>query len=175
MSKLALLVSLLLCLTSTLWGQTDEWKAYKNIDGNFSVLFPGAPKDLLTQKAAGLESHTIVATQLPVGYSVIYVSMRKEQAVIDPAFAVFKDGVFKQMASCTVTSDGPVSQAVLGYIGHSYRMGCDSENMKVTVVANLYWGKHYAYAVMAVFSADLADPPETKKFLNSFSVIDASK
>jgi hypothetical protein len=37
----------------------------------------------------------------------------------------------------------------------------------------LYWGKHYAYAVFALFPPAPTDPPTAKKFFDSFSVFDA--
>ena len=39
----------------------------------------------------------------------------------------------------------------------------------------MYWGKHYAYAVLTMFSTAPSDPPTAKKFSDSFSVLDASK
>jgi hypothetical protein len=176
MSGLILRMSLLFCLASPFWGQTDEWKTYKNTDGNFSVLLPGPPKDELVQKDAASETHTILAqTSAGYGYSVVYTSIAAEHQVDDVAFASFRDGVFNAMAPCKVTSDGPVSLVVQGYIGHFYRLSCPFENATVNMVANLYVGKHYGYFVMIAFKSSLADPPETRKFLNSFSVIDAAK
>ena len=176
MTKLVLRISLLLCLASTFWGQTADWKTYKNVDGNFSILFPSAPKDELSQKDAASETHTVLAQPSPgYGYGVVYTSIATEHPVDDAAFASFRDGAFKAMAPCKVTSDGPSSLEVRGYISHFYRFSCPFETGAVTIVANLYVGKHYGYFVMIVFKSSLPEPPETDKFLNSFSVIDAAK
>jgi len=48
-------------------------------------------------------------------------------------------------------------------------------NTKVTILGNLYWGKHYAYAVMVMFPASAAAPQTTNKFLQSFGIIDQGK
>jgi hypothetical protein len=36
---------IVLLLATPFAGQTDEWKIYRSTDGNFTVLFPGEPKD----------------------------------------------------------------------------------------------------------------------------------
>jgi hypothetical protein len=54
-------------------------------------------------------------------------------------------------------------------------MNCDVRTQKMSFVGNLYWGKHYAYAVLAMFPTAAADPPEAGKFCNSFSVLGGSK
>jgi hypothetical protein len=54
-------------------------------------------------------------------------------------------------------------------------MNCVISEKKMTFVGNLYWGRHYAYAVMVIFQSAPSDPPATQKFMDSFAVIDASK
>ena len=41
--------------------------------------------------------------------------------------------------------------ALEGYIGHWYQLSCAMPNVKVAIEGNLYWGKHYAYAVMVMY------------------------
>jgi hypothetical protein len=48
-------------------------------------------------------------------------------------------------------------------------------NTKVTILGNLYWGKHYAYAVMVMFPSSTDAPQTTSKFLDSFGIIDVGK
>lgn len=181
MRNLAVRILLLLCLAASLAGQTGEWKTYKNTDGNFSVLFPGEPKDTVNPGEPGIQSHTLLASLNPAVYTVVYTSMAKEQPVDDATFTIFKDAVFKELPNCSIVKDGMVvvteglvSPVLQGYIGHWYRLGCDMKTTKLTIVGNLYWGKHYAYAVMAMFPP-ASEPATVNKFIGSFSVIDARK
>jgi hypothetical protein len=182
MRKLILRLSLLLCLGASIIGatgrqtagQTEEWKRYKNVDGNFSVLFPVEPTDTVNNAEGGVQSHTLLALVRPFAYSVVYTAMTKEQTVDEATFKAFQDGVLKELPKCSVPTVRAGSPAMQGYIGHWYRLNCDMENSKLTMVGNLYWGKHYAYAVMAMFLS-ASEPPTANKFTDSFSVIDASK
>jgi hypothetical protein len=168
-------ISLVVCLVATLSGQTPEWKKYKNADGNFSVLLPLEPSDTKNGNSDVMVSHTIQAIAGAVSYTVVYVRMTGEQTVDEANFKVYKDGVLKELPSCTVVEEQPAAPAVQGYIGHWYRMNCEISNTKLTFVGNLYWGKTYAYAVLGMFAAGPSDPPNIKKFVDSFSVIDPSR
>jgi hypothetical protein len=164
---------LLLCLAVPLAGQTGEWKTYRNVDGNFSVLFPTEPTDTIN-KSEGVQSHTLLSVVSPNGYTVVYTTMPNEQKVDDATFQIFKDAVFKELPKCSVVAEEALSPAIQGYVGHWYRLGCDTENGKMGIVGNLYWGRHHSYAVMVLFTTP-QDPPTIKKFTDSFVVLDASK
>src|SRR5215813_10850974 len=56
-----LILFLLLNLTAVFFAQAVEWKRYENKGGNFSVLFPGEPKDTASDESEGMESHTLAA------------------------------------------------------------------------------------------------------------------
>jgi len=89
---------------------------------------------------------------------------------------VFKNAVFKELPKCEAGAEQPASPAVEGYIGRSYRLSCDMPNTRMAIVGNLYWGKHYAFAVMTMFPASAAEATSTeKKFFDSFAVIDPAK
>lgn len=45
---------IVLLLVSPFAGQTAEWQKYRNTDGNFTVLFPGEPKDSINQSDASI-------------------------------------------------------------------------------------------------------------------------
>ena len=79
------------------------------------------------------------------------------------------------MPNCEVGKEGPPRPAIQGYIGHSYRLDCDISGNKVITIGSLYWGKHYAYAVMVMFPANVPEPAAVKKFMDSFSVGSASE
>jgi hypothetical protein len=166
-------VLLLLCLAAPIAGQTDEWKRYKNTDGNFSALFPTEPTDTINKTENGIQSHTLASTVRPTIYTVIYTSMTEEQPVNDATYDIFKNAVFKQLPKCTVISDKAGSPAIQGYISREYRLTCEM-NVTVTVVGSLYWGRHYSYAVLAIFPSP-SDPPTIKKFTDSFEITDISK
>jgi hypothetical protein len=166
-------ILLLLCLAAPIAGQTDEWKRYKNADGNFSVLFPTEPTETTNKSEEGLQSHTLLSTVQPVFYTVVYTIMTKEQPVDEATYDTFKNAVFKELPKCTVIADKAGSPAMQGYISHQYRLNCEL-NVKVTIVGNLYWGRHYSYAVMAMFTTP-SDPPTIKKFTDSFEITDTSK
>src|SRR5438270_1340074 len=171
-----LLCSWLLALVAVpFMGQTNEWKRYKNTDGNFTVLFPGNPEDSVNKTDSGSQSHTLMAIQRPAIYTVVYTTMAEEQKVDNATYEIFKNAVFKELPKCEVGKERPAVPALGGYIGHWYLLNCDMPNTKVTIEANLYWGKHYAYAVMVMFPADVTEPQMTNKFLESFGVIDQGK
>jgi hypothetical protein len=162
-------VSLLFCLAVTMAGQADEWKTYRNTDGNFRVLFPGDPKDTVNPAGEGIQSHTLLAIQKPAVYTVVYATMQNDQPVNDATYVVYRDGVFKELPKCTVAKDGPAAPSIQGYIAHWYRLNCEGVNM----IGNLYWGKRHAYAVLTMFPSGAAEPAATGKFSNSFGVLTA--
>jgi hypothetical protein len=173
MRALVAYVLLLLCLAAPIVGQTDEWKRHKNADGNFSVLFPTEPTDTINKSEQGIQSHTLTSTVRPNFYSVVYTTMAEEQPVNDATYETFKNAVFKELPKCNVITDKTGSHPIQGYISHEYRLSC-ALNVTVTIVGNLYWGKHYSYAVMVMFTTP-TDPPTIKKFTDSFEITDASK
>jgi len=173
MRALAFRVLLLLCLAAPTVGQTDEWKRYKNTEGNFSVLFPTEPTDTKNKSEEGIESHTLLSSVRPVAYTVIYAAMANEQPVNDATYDTFKNAVFKELPKCTVMTDKTGPHPIQGYINHEYRLSCEM-GTTVTIVGNLYWGKHYSYAVMVMFATP-SDPPTISKFTDSFEITDTSK
>ena len=173
MRALAFRVLLLLCVAAPIAAQTDEWKRYKNADGNFSVLFPTEPTDTKNKSEEGIESHTLLSTVRPNLYTVIYTTMTQEQHVDDANYETFKNAVFKELPKCNVITDKAGSHPIQGYISHQYRLSCEM-GATVTIVGNLYWGKHYSYAVMVMFTTP-SDPPTISKFTDSFEITDTSK
>lgn len=165
---------LLACLAVPFAGQTDQWQRYKNDGGNFSVLILGDPKESVNGEGAQA-SHTIQAIYGAVGYTVVYVSNSVEQKVDEPTYKIYRDAFLKGLPQCNMAKEDAASRPLSGYIGRWYRMNCDMGSQKMSFIGNLYWGKHYAYAVLAMFSSASADPPEASKFYNSFSVLDGSK
>jgi hypothetical protein len=176
MRKLLSGILMLWLAAGPLAAQTSEWRRYKNTNGNFTVLFPGEPEDTVNKTEDDSQSHTLLARENTAFYIVIYTVMTSEQPVNDATFQAFKDGVLKELPKCEAGAQQPASPALEGYIGHAYRLNCDMPNAKVTVVGNLYWGKHYAFAVMTMFPASVAEPTATeKKFAESFALIDAAR
>jgi len=175
MLKTLLRSGLLVLLTLPLAAQTEGWKRHKNIDGNFTILFPGEPQDNINKSESDINSHTVMY-QNPAGvYTVVYTTMASEQRVDDATYEMFKNSVFKELPKCDVGAEGPPSLVLSGYIGHSYRLNCDMPNTKVTVMGNLYWGKHYSYAVMVMYRSNVSAPTATNQFLASFAVIDQTR
>lgn len=105
----------------------------------------------------------------------MYATSGKEQQVTDGNFEIFKNAVFHELPKCEVGSDQPASPALKGFIGRRYRLNCDLPKGKLAIAGNLYWGKYFSYAVMAVFAADTAEPAGVNKFVDSFAVIDPNK
>jgi hypothetical protein len=169
--------TLLLFVASTAAAQTADWHQYKNEAGNFSALLPGQPTD--TDNAPDSKdvvgSRTVTATENGVSLNVIYVILRDQQEVTEENLQAYKEGFLKQLPGCSVSSEKPASPAVPGYVGHLYRMDCTISNTKMNFSGNIYWGKHYSYAVLGMFASAPTDPPGVKKFLDSFAVIDSSK
>jgi hypothetical protein len=176
MRNLLSVVLILSLAAGPLAAQTSEWKTYKNTSGNFTVLFPGEPADSINKTEGDMQSHTLLAREGSAVYTVVYTVMTNAQTVNEATFQAFKEGVFKELPKCEAGAEQPVSPALASYIGHAYRLSCDMPNAKVTIVGNLYWGKHYSFAVMTMFRGDTAEPTSTeKKFVDSFKVIDAAK
>ena len=176
MRKLLSSILMLLLAAGPLAAQTSEWKRYKNTNGNFTVLFPGEPTDTVNKTEEGAQSHTLLAKEGTALYTVVYTVMTSEQKVDNATYQAFKTGVFNELPKCETGAEQPASPALEGYLGHSYRLNCDMPNSRVTIVGNLYWGKHYAFAVMTMFPASVAEPAVTeKKFAESFAVIDAAR
>lgn len=169
--SLALRGCLLLFLALSLAGQTADWTQYDNQEGNFSVLFPGQPNDSVNKSDATIQSHTLMAREDRVIYTVVYTAMSSDQKVDDATYGVFRDAVFKELPKCDVEAEKSPSLVLNGYIGHWYRLSCNMPNTKVIVEGNLYWGKRNAYAVMAMFPSDVNRPQAEAKFLVSFSVL----
>lgn len=175
MRKVARVFCLVLLLAGSFAGQADAWKQYKNAEGNFRVLFPGEPQDSVNKNDANMQSHTLMAVEKPVFYTVVYTNMTNEQTVDDANFQVFKNAVFKELPKCQVGAERAASPSVDGFIGRGYRLSCAMPNAQIALTGNLYWGKHHAYALMAMFPDDVSEPATVKTFVESFSVIDPAK
>lgn len=156
-------------------GQTDQWKQYKDTTGNFTVMFPGDPKDSVNQNDKDIQSHTLLAVDGQYYYTVIYTAMNSDQKVDHETYEVFKNAVFKELPNCEVGQDGEAAPPVAGYVGRWYHLNCATAPNKISIVGNLYWGKRYAYAVMVMFPTTANAPPATSKFLKSFAVLDQGK
>jgi hypothetical protein len=168
----ALFGSLLLMVVALPFtGQTDDWKRYRNTTGNFTALFPSDPQDTVNKANGGVESHTLLAKLPPAVYTVIYTTMSEEQKVDEATYTVFKNAVFQELPGCKAAAERQASPELAGFIGHWYRLYCDMNSNKVTILGNLYWGKHYAYAVMVMYQSSNAEPASTGKFLQSFAVL----
>lgn len=176
MRNLLSAVLILSLAASPLAAQTKEWTKYKNTNGNFTVLFPGEPGDSVNKTVEGAQSHTLLAKEGSAIYTVVYTVMTSAQTVDEATFQGFKNGVFKELPKCETGAEQQASPAMEGYIGRSYRLSCDMPNTRVMIVGNLYWGKHYAFAVMTMFPASVSEPTSTEKqFADSFAVIDLAR
>jgi len=164
----------LICAALPLAAQSDQWHDYKNAGGNFSVLLPAEPQESSGGESA-LTSHTIQAISNSIGYTVVYVVIPAEQVVDEPKYKIYRDSFMKSLPNCDLITEAGPSVAQRGYVGHWYRMNCLVKGSNYTFVGNLYWGKHYAYAVMAMFPSTSTTPPSAAKFTDSFAVIDPAK
>jgi hypothetical protein len=177
MRKLASGVLLWLLLVVSFAGQTSEWKRYRNTSGNFSVMFPGEVKEGPGMNLGGSdEMHSVVALKSPAVYTISYITMARTLRVTEADFESYKRGVFEKLPKCEPTGGGSASPAIEGYIGHSYRGVFETPNNRINIVVNLYWGKHHAFNVGAMFPVGAVEPSEEiKKFLGSFALIDPAK
>lgn len=165
---------LLLCvsLAGSLAGQNENWISYKNDAGNFRVQMPAQPNETTAPGESGVsESHTVMAISGGAGYTVVYVTFSSDQTVDEATYNVYRDSFMKNLPSCQQESERAAAPDLPGYIGHWYRMNCQVSGKAMTFVGDLYWGKHYAYAVMAIFPTAPSDPPGTQKFIGSFGVL----
>jgi hypothetical protein len=105
---------------------------------------------------------------------ILGIASKSEATVDESNFEEYKTAVFREFENCKVQKQGPASRKLEGFVGHNYRLGCDTLNGKVIHTGNLYTGKHYAYTVMALYPAG-TDPLGVLRFTDSFSLIDRSK
>jgi hypothetical protein len=106
LGRIAVHALLILCLTATLAAQT-EWKKYEEPDGNFSVLFPGEPKDTVSPSREGIESsHGFSASDGSVYVGVFYASMKQDQKV--PTYWVIESDYLARLLcrARTIIADG---------------------------------------------------------------------
>jgi len=156
-------------------GQTDEWQRYRSTDGNFTALFPGEPSDTVNPVGGDLKSHTLQMVKTPTVYTLVWSYIDARQSVTDANFEIFKTSFLSKLPNCTVAADQSASPALQDYIGHEYLIHCNMPQGKITIVGSLYWGKHYSYAVMALFPSSVPQPTSVKKYIESFTLIDPAK
>ena len=171
MRKVLSCVLLIVLGTLPFFALTDTWKRHNNSSGNFTVLFPGEPQDSVNKEGDGIRSHTLMFQDPPHVFTVVYTAMDEEQKVDEATYQIFRNAVFKELPNCSIGVERTAAPALAGYVGHWYRLNCDISSTSVTALGNLYWGKHYAYAVMVMFRSDQAAPQTTDKFLGSFGVL----
>jgi hypothetical protein len=174
MRRSSLRLSFLLFLAASVAAQSVNWREYKNPGGNFSILMPSEPSDTSNRNPEG-DSHTIQVSDDKVSYNVFYVRFRQEQKVDDANFKAHRDGFLGRFPNCHLFSELPASPALNGLIGGSYVVNCEIPNAKTNHVANIYLGKHYFYAVFAMYVPDPSKAPNPKKFVDSFALIDPAK
>lgn len=155
----------------------ENWFTYKNAEGNFSANLPIEPKDTVNSvpDAQIATSHTILSLSNDIGYMVVYAETAAEHSVDDASFNSYRDAFLKTLPSCSVAVESEASPSIRGYIGHAYRLNCMINGVKMTMVGDLYWGRRYGYAVLAMFNTAVSDPAEVRRFVDSFKVIDPSK
>jgi len=175
MKRSFLCTLLLVSLCTPFNAQSSQWQKYRNTGGNFTVLMPVQPQETANAASEGQSSRTIQAMDNGMGYMVVYVAIEAEQPVNEPTFKVYRDSFMKGLPTCVMDREEAPSPALQGYVGHWYRMNCDIKGTKITFTGNLYWGKHYAYAVLAMFPSQSSAPATAAKFTNSFSLIDNNK
>jgi hypothetical protein len=164
--------ALMLFAAAFLAGQSLDWREYKNSAGNFSAQMPAEPED--TNASEGVDIHTILAFVDGVGYTVAYANSSEDQPVNHAIFKRYAEGMIKS-SNCTVVDEAPASPAIPHLIGRHYRLDCGTGSEKLTDVGNLYLAKHYTYAVLVMFPPRPVDPPNIKKFVDSFALIDPAK
>jgi hypothetical protein len=172
--RLLLCTLLLACLAAPFAGQSDRWRTYENRGGNFSALMPSEPKETVSGEG-DQASHTIQAISGSIGYTVVYVSNSTEQPVDEGTYKVYRDHFFKGLPQCELDREDAVSRPLVGFIGRWYRMNCNVSGQKMTFTGNLYWGRYYAYAALAMYATAPSEPQQAAKFYNSFAVLNSRK
>jgi hypothetical protein len=122
-----------------------------------------------------MKSHILQLQQRPVVYMVIWSFIDKEQPADDTSYEAFKSGVFSKLQNCSSDSEQSASPAFRGYVGHGYLLSCEYPQGKIKMRGNLYWGKHYSFALMTAFPASIQEPAEVNKFMGSFAIADLAK
>jgi hypothetical protein len=155
--------------------QSDQPAAYKSDAGNFSANFPGEPKDTDSTEPNGPRTHTIQSISGSNSFMVVYVVTDSAQTVNEANFTLYRDAFFKSLGQCEIANESAASPDINNFVGRSYHLNCTFGGIKLTLAGNLYYGKHFSYAVLTVFEPVSKDPPEATTFLHSFSVTDTTK
>lgn len=117
----------------------------------------------------------IAGPEKGVIYTVVWASMDAAQTVDEANFQIFKNSFLSKLPKCEVGTEQPASPTLQGYIGHGYRLNCEAPQAKMAITGNLYWGKHYCFALLAIFASEEGEPAEMKSFIESFAIIDPIK
>jgi hypothetical protein len=152
----------------------ENWRTYRSEKGNFTVLLPAEAQDTANPAPDGMESHVVTTRQGGVNYLVLYLVTTRENTLDEQSFDEYKKVVFKEFGDCAVQKQGEPTHKLKEYLGHSYRLACNTPQGKAIHTGNLYIGKHYAYTVMAIYPAG-SDPLGARRFTDSFSLIDSRK
>ena len=155
--------------------QSGQPSAYKSDGGNFSANFPGEPKDTDSTEPNGPRTHTIQSVSGSNSFMVVYVITDSAETVNEANFTLYRDAFFKSLGQCEIGNEAAASPDINSFIGRSYHLSCIFAGIKLTLAGNLYYGKHFSYAVLTVFEPVSKDPPEATTFLHSFSVTDTAK
>jgi len=162
-------------VAGVLSGQTTEWKTIHSAEGNFTVQFPGDPQDTVNPSGNSMTSHILQIQVKPAIYMLVWSYIEQEQTVNDTSYEAFKSGFINKLPNCSTDTDQPASPSFRGYIGHGYVLNCDYPQAKIKMKGNLYWGKHYSFAMMTAFAASVSEPTEVNKFIGSFAIADLTK
>jgi hypothetical protein len=165
-------LALILSVAGSVAAQTADWRVFKYPAGNFSVLVPADPIDTPGANPDALV--TVKAASNGIVYAVIYAHSTQNFKVDEANARQFGSGIIK-LQNCTVSNESPADPPIPSLAGLHYRLACENSGAKFTYVGNIYVGKHYGYFVMGVFANAPTDPPEIKKFVDSFSLIDPTK
>ncbi len=156
-----------------------DWKKHKNTAANFSALFPRDPEDKVLVQEDVLQGRMASVFDGGIGYMVVSIWFSDGKLKEEAKFDFVKDFVLKILVSdkCKIGSQGSPTRILSNYNGSSYLIHCTETDRKkeMTVVSNVYLGKHYSYAVMVVYPSIISEPAVAKGFLESFAVIDDTK
>lgn len=152
-----------------------NFNSYKNTAGNYSINFPGQPKESALPPAPNEVGSLTQSTEAGVTFTVTYAYNQAVQTVDEATFNAFRDRFLQNLATCQVLSETAASPALANYQSKAYRLSCVLNGANKLIIGNLYWGEHYSYGALTISLPSPSDPPAIRKFLDSFALIDPAK
>lgn len=147
----------------------QDWARYKYEEGNFSILFPTKPEQVIDRTDGGTRTR-MVGVRGNYGYFVVYQTYPSRETT-EQTFIAYRDGILRGMGKCGRPREVAHSSHVPNYHAAAYTVECTVADVKLAFTVMVYEGSHRGFVVGISRDADAAAPPDVGKFLSSFALL----